>query len=503
MIKVDEREKIRRAYFLEGKSIRRIAKDLHHSRTTVANAIASAEEKTYALQEPREAPVLGPYKARIDELLAENERLPRKQRYTGYKIYEDIYNRGYRGSESGVRRYIGQRRGEAKKRKVYMPLEFDKGTDGQVDWGEAQAIIAGVEVTVQLFITRLCYSRKLFAQAFPNQRREAFFEGHIHAFHHFHGIPQRLSYDNLKIAVQFILEGGGRQEQKAFVAFRSHYLFESHYCTPGQGHEKGRVEKGVGFARRRFMVPVPRVDSFEELNRHLLASCTADDQRRVDRQKTTIGEAWEEEKPFLLPLPEHDYKYYVAKPVVLNGYSQVEFESNRYSVPTDQSYRNLVLRAYPFRIDIAHMDDVIASHPRCYGQKQDILDPLHYLPLLAQRPGAFEHAKPIRRWREEWPPAYEHLLERLQTDRNGQGVREFVRVLELHKEYPPRLVAQAIEQALEYGCAHADGVTLCLHQLLEPDSQVPAVRWSEPPSWAAVGEQTPDLACYDRLLERV
>jgi transposase len=503
MIKVDEREKIRRAYFLEGKSIRRIAKELHHSRTTVANAIDSAEEKTYTLQEPRKAPVLGPYKDRIDELLAENERLPRKQRYTGYKIYEDIYNRGYRGSESGVRRYIGQQRGEAKKRKVYMPLEFDKGTDGQVDWGEAQAIIAGVEVTVQLFIMRLCYSRKLFAQAFPNQRREAFFEGHIHAFHHFHGIPRRLSYDNLKIAVQFILEGGGRQEQKAFVAFRSHYLFESHYCTPGQGHEKGRVEKGVGFTRRRFMVPVPRVDSFEELNRHLLASCTADDQRRVDRQKTTIGEAWEREQPFLLPLPEHDYKYYVAKPVVLNGYSQVEFESNRYSVPTDQNYRNLVLRAYPFRIDIAHMDDVIASHPRCYGQKQDVLDPLHYLPLLEQRPGAFEHAKPIRRWREEWPPAYEHLLERLQTDSNGQGVREFVRVLELHKEYPPRLVAQAIEQALEYGCAHADGVTLCLHQLLEPDSQVPAVHWSEPPSWAGVGEQTPDLTCYDRLLERV
>lgn len=118
-------------------------------------------------------------------------------------------------------------------------------------------------------------------------------------------------------------------------------------------------------------------------------------------------------------MPEHDYKCYVAKPVVLNGYSQVEFETNRYSVPTDQAYRNLVLRAYPFRIDIAHMDDVIASHPRCYGQEQDILDPLHYLPLLEQRPGAFDHAKPIRRWREAWPPAYENLLDRLRANKNG------------------------------------------------------------------------------------
>jgi hypothetical protein len=217
----------------------------------------------------------------------------------------------------------------------------------------------------------------------------------------------------------------------------------------------------------------------------------------------TIGEAWEREKPSLLPLPEHEYKYYVAKPVVLNGYSQVEFETNRYSVPTDQAYRNLVLRAYPFRVEIAHMGDVIASHPRCYSQEQDILEPLHYLPLLEQRPGAFDHAKPIRRWRKEWPPAYEHLLKRLQTDKNGQGVREFVRVLELHKEHPPSLVAQAIEQALEYGCAHADGVTLCLHQLLEPESKMPALNWTEPPPWAAVGEQAPDLTCYDRLLERV
>jgi transposase len=187
MIKVDEREKIRRAYFREGKSIRQIAREQRHSRTTVKNAIESAEEETYTLRGSREAPVLGPYKARIDELLAENERLPRKQRYTGYKIYEDIYERGYRGSESGVRRYIGLQRRETKKRKVYIPLEFDEGTDGQVDWGEAQAIIAGEQVTVQLFLMRLCYSRKLFVRAYPTQRQEAFFEGHIQAFQHFQG----------------------------------------------------------------------------------------------------------------------------------------------------------------------------------------------------------------------------------------------------------------------------------------------------------------------------
>jgi len=392
MISVDDRERIRRAYFLEHKSIRKIAKELKHSRDMVKEAIESAEPGEYTLQQPRPAPVLGSYLPHIDELLAESERLPRKQRYTGHKIYEQLQKEGYTGSESGVRRYIGQRRREGKKRPVYIPLEFDPGIDGQVDWGEAEAIIAEEPLTVHLFLMRLCYSRKLFVRAFPGEKQEAFFEGHELAFYHFGGIPHRLTYDNLKTAVKRILEGRNRQEQDKFTAFRSHYLFQSRFCTPGQGHEKGRVEDGVGFARRNFLVPPPRVDSFEQLNDHLLASCLADDQRRIDRQPVTIGEAWAQEKAQLLLLPKHDFDLGIPHSVVLNGYSQVEFETNRYSVPAEQAYRNLVLKAYPFRVDILFSKEVIASHPRCYGHKQDILDPLHYLPLLEQRPGAFEPA---------------------------------------------------------------------------------------------------------------
>jgi transposase len=448
--------------------------------------------------------VLGPYKWRIDELLAENDRLPRKQRYTGHKIYEDITAKGYKGSESNVRHYIAQQRREQRKRPVYIPLEFDPGTDAQVDWGEAVAFIAGERVTVQLFLMRLCYSRRLFVMAFPTQKQEAFFEGHVQAFHHFQGVPRRISYDNLKAAVQRILEGRNRQEQQSFIVFRSHYLFESHFCTPGQGHEKGRVEKGVGFSRRNFMVPIPKVASFQELNAHLLAACRADDQRCVDRQKVTVGEAWEMEKAYLLPLPERDFPCCVTRPVILNPYSQVEFETNRYSVPVDKAYRNLVIKAYPFRLEVLYLDRVIASHPRCYGRKQDVLDPLHYLPLLEQRPGAFDHAKPIRRWREGWPVAYEHLLTHLRSQwPDGRGVREFIRILKLHRNHPADLIAQAVSQALEYGCPHADGVELCLRQLKNPALSVPPIDLTGWPQLIAVATQVPDLGCYDQLLERV
>ena len=502
MISVEKREQIRRAYYVENKSMRTIAKELHCSRDTIKKAIVSAESEPYTLSAPRPAPVLGPYTARIDELLAESERMPRKQRYTGHKIYELIEAEGYTGSASGVRRYIGQRRREQRRPKVYLPLEFDPGCDAQADWGEAEAILAGQQLTVQVFTMRLNYSRKLFVRAYPTQRQECFFDAHVHAFRCFGGVPQRISYDNLKTAVARILEGRNRQEQRTFVAFRSHYLFDSHFCSPGKGHEKGGVESDVGYGRRNFLVPLPRVDSFAELNDLLQARCLANDGRTVAGQEQPIGEMWAQERPHLRALPERDLDCCVARSVALNGYSQVTFETNHYSVPADKARRNLLLKAYPFRVDIVDQGEVIASHARCYDRKQDVLDPLHYLPLLAERPGAFDHAQPIRRWRERWPPVYETLLSQLREQwPDGRGVQEFVRILNLHREHPAAQVQQAVEQALAYGCPHADGVTLCLHQLTASESVVLSLDLSDHPELLDVAAEAPDLACYDQLLD--
>jgi len=497
MISVEDREKIRRAYFIEQKSLRQIASELHVSRKTIAKALASAEADVYTLKAPRPAPILGPYKARIDELLAENEKLPLKQRYTGHLIFKALVQAGYQGSEPTVRGYIAQRRREKRRPKVYLPLEFDPATDAQADWGEAVVEIAGERVTVQVFYMRLCYSRKLFMMAFPAQNQEAFFEGHVRAFQHFGGVPYRITYDNLKAAVQKVLEGRTRREQRAFVALRSHYLFESHFCTPGQGNQKGGVEHAVGFGRRNFLVPIPQVASFAALNALLLACCQEDDGRQVDGQAVTIGEAWALEQPLLRTLPGKDYACCVSKPVALTPYSQVEFAGNRYSVPADKAEAHLTIQAYPFSVDILHGDDVIASHPRCYGKDQDIYDPLHYLPLLEQRPGAFQHAKPLRRWRASWPPVYERLLAQLQVEE--EGLREFIRILKLHQEYPAQLIEQAVGQALAYGCLHLDGVKLCLRQFLVPTLAVSALDLSAHPQ-LGIAIELPDLRCYDQLL---
>ena len=393
------------------------------------------------------------------------------------------------------------KRTSSKKRPVYLPLEFDPGPDAQVDWGEGAVILAGEQMTVQLFFMRLCYSRRVFVMAFPAQKQEAFFEGHVRAFHFFQGIPARITYDNLKAAVLRVLQGRNRQEQQSFIVFRSHYLFESNFCTPGEGHEKGGVEHSVGFERRNFLVPLPNVVSFDELNTHLLMCGLADDQRQVTGQPTTIGEAWKAEQPHLRPLPDRDFECCVTDLVSLNPYSQVVFATNRYCVPTNQAYRELMIKVYPFRVDVLHGEEVIARHPRCYGRGQDVFDPLHYLPLLEQRPGAFNHAKPVRRWRVDWPPVYEELLAHLcAKSLAGQGVREFIQILSLHRAHPADQIEQAIRLALQCGCAHLDGVTLCLHQVQHPALPLPVLDLSNQPQLVGIGTQPLDLGRYDQLL---
>src|SRR6266480_7018290 len=410
MITLEQYDQIRRMYHLEEKSGRQIARELGCSRQTVSRALSLEQPPAYTMSKPRLAPVLGPYQDRLEELLAENQRMPKKQRYTAHKLFQLIQAEGYAGSEAGVQMYAVRWRKVHKRPATFLPLAFEPGQDAQVDWGEAQVILKGERATVQVFVMHLSYSRRTFVMTFPAQKQEAFFYGHVRAFEFFGGVPHRLSYDNLGAAVKPLMQGRIREEQRAFIALRSHYLFDSHFCTPAQGHEKGGVEGSVGFSRRNYLVPMPRVASFEELNRHLLAACQRDDVRVVHRQSVSIGQAWQQEQPYYRPLPSRPFECCVTRHVHLNGYSQVTYETNRYSVPTQHARQQLTLKAYPFEVQILFEGTLLARHERCYGREQDVFDPLHYLWLLEQRPGALEYARPLRQWRSDWPESYHRLL---------------------------------------------------------------------------------------------
>jgi len=498
VLNVDQKEQIRRVFFIEGKSIRQIARERHHDRRTVRAAIRDGGPSRYKLTEPRPRPVLGPYVAIIDEWLARDQLSPPKQHHTSRRIYHRLVEeKGYRGGESTVRDYVRQHR--TRPRPVFIPLSYEPGEDAQVDFGEAMVIMKGRPLTVQLFVGRLCFSKIPFLTASPNQQQEALFEGHEKAFDFFGGVPRTVWYDRMSQAVKKALPGQRPEEQEAFIAFRSHYLFESRFCNPREAHEKGLVENLVGYARRNYMVPVPEVDSFQELNDRLRQRCLAEAGRRLRGETATIGEMWEQEKQRQLPLPAHPFPCCRTVSVRPNRISMVTFQTNRYSVPVEGNATSLLLRAFVDRVEITDGTRVLAVHERCYGREQDVLDVFHYLPLLKKRPGAFDHAKPLKMWTR--PAVLDRYLARLRERLSHRAATlEFLHVMEICLTHSLDEVAVAVERAMTLGSLGAGTVAYLLRNNRTPLQPFPAGILTSAPACPPV--QTRDLSQYDRFIRR-
>ena len=229
MIQVDQKETIRRLYFIKRHSVRHIARELGHSRKTVRKAIVDASVPQYHYSAARASPVAGPYLEIIKRWLEDDKSRPAKQRHTAHRVYVRLVKEhGFTGAERTVREHVAKLRQTITE--MSIPLEFDPGADAQCDWGEAQVRMSGKLINAQILCMKLSYSGRSFVMAFPTQRQEAFFEGQRQAFEWYEGVPTRISYDNLTSAVRKVLRGRNREEQNSFIAFRSHYLFASHFA---------------------------------------------------------------------------------------------------------------------------------------------------------------------------------------------------------------------------------------------------------------------------------
>ena len=149
---------------------------------------------------------------------------------------------------------------------AYVPLSHPPG-EAQVDFGEASFYLDGVLTKAALFVMSLPYSDAVFIRAYPRECTESFQDGHVQAFAFFGGVPTRISYDNSRIAVKKFVGPRKRELTDGFLRLQSHYLFKEHFCLVRKANEKGHVENLVGYTRRNFMVPLPSVRTFDELQR--------------------------------------------------------------------------------------------------------------------------------------------------------------------------------------------------------------------------------------------
>ena len=269
---------------------------------------------------------------------------------------------------------------------MFVPLSHPPG-HAQADFGEADAIIAGVKYRAHFFVMTLPHSDACFVAAYPAAATEAWLDGHNRAFVFFGGVPQSILYDNDKCLVSRILSDGTRQRTRAFSGLQSHYLFEDRYGRPGKGNDKGNVEGVVGYARRNFMTPLPRFARWDAFNGHLEEQCRNRQGNVLRGHRESIGERFVRDREALKrPLPA-PFDACDKQGTRVNSLSLVRYRTNDYSVPVAYGHQEVWIRGYVHEVVIGCGAGIIARHPRSYDREDMVFDPIHYLPLLEHKTG--------------------------------------------------------------------------------------------------------------------
>ena len=448
-------QEIRRRVLVQGVSKRQILRETKMHWTTLEKILSHSSPPGYRQSRRRVRPKIDPHLDWIGDILLSDKAAHPKQRHTAKRIFDRLVaERSYQGGYTAVKDVVRELKRTS--REVFMPLIHCPG-EAQVDFFAALAKLDGTLRKVHVFVMALPYSDMFFCMAFPRECSEAFWEGHVYAFNFFGGVPHRISYDNLSIAVKNITGCHQRDLTDGFLRLQSHYLFESHFCTVRRPNEKGVVEGMARYARSNFMVPVPQVRTFDHLNEDLQGHCWNEQFRTLRGKTQSKGDFWIEEAQEFIPLPAEPFDISRTETVRANSMSLIRFDRNDYSVPVRYGHHTLIVKGYIHYLEVhTPFGQVVTRHGRVWGKQQICYNPRHYLPLLEDKPGALDFAEPLVDLK--LPDCFDVLRQRLETTfpEKHVGVKEYIAVLQLLQRYSVKRVAQAIEKALRYRYPVAD-----------------------------------------------
>ena len=466
MFAVEVYAAVRRFVFVDGNSRLEAAQVFGLSRETVAKMCQFSLPPGYTRTKK---PKLGPLLPVIDSMLQADQAAPAKQQHSAKRIFERLRDEhGFAGGYTVVKDYV--RLCRARGRETFVPLAHPPG-HGQVDFGEAVAIVGGVRMKVHYFCMDLPQSDACFVKAYPRETTEAFLDGHVSAFAFFGGVPLSILYDNTKIAVAKICGDGKCERTRAFTELTSHYLFRDRFGRPAKGNDKGKVEGLVKFSRANFMVPIPEAASFEELNTRLEERCRTRQGERAGRHAETIGERLVADTAALRALPAVPLEACEKRAARVSSMALVRYRTNDYSVPTAYGFQDVVVKGFD-EVVIVCGGNQIGRHPRCYGEGVFVSNPLHYLALIETKPNALDQAAALQGW--ELPEVFQHLRHLLEARMGNRGKREFIQVLRLLEAMPMDVVTFAVTEAIHIGAAGFDAVKLIALARLERLERRPA-----------------------------
>lgn len=508
MSRVELFEKIRRDFRM-GVSIRELSRSYEVHRRTVRQAIVDAVPPVRRSPE-RTSPVLGPWVGTIRAWLTADLVVPKKQRHTARRVWERLVSEhGAVVAESTVRRYVAKVKAElvAGRWKVAVPQTHGLGEEAEVDFGEFYGWLDGTWTRLWMFVMRLSASGKAFHCVFGNQAGESFYEGHNLAFVHFGGVPRRIRYDNLRPAVIRVLLGRERWENEKFVALRSHYGFDSFFCQPGLegAHEKGGVEGEIGRFRRRWLVPVPRVGSLEELNAMMADADVVDDTRvisgrpMVDGRRVSVGEHFWLEAAHLQPLGD-SFDVAVNLQCRVDHKARICVRQAYYSVPARLAGSKVAVRLRADHLEVLDGSKVVTRHVRSLHKGTETLTLDHYLEILVRKPGALPGATALVQARTAgtFTQAHQRFWDTARRSLGDQaGTRALIDVLLEHRRLPAGSIVAALEAANQAGIIDPAVVTVEArrHTDTRPPADVIPIG-----ALARYDRPAPSVSVYDQLL---
>ena len=446
--------RVRRAHFQGGLSGRKIAHDFGISRDSVSKMLAYSEPPGYRRTVPIKSPKLDPYMDQIDPWLSEDKTRPRKQRHTAKRIFERLRSEcGFAGGYTIIKDYVrSKKRGN---KEMFVPLSHPAG-HGQADFGDALVVIGGIEQKAYFFALDLPHSDACYIRAYPAANTEAWLDGHVHAFEFFGAVPQSILYDNDKCLVARIMPDKTRKRTQRFSAMLSHYVIDDRYGRPGKGNDKGKVEGLVGYARRNFMVPMPRFADWGTFNDYLEDQCRKRQGDVLRGHKTRIGERLEADLVSMQDLPAAPFEACDLQSGQVTSTSVVRYRGNDYSVPVAFGHREVWIKGFVSRVVIGCAAETIADHPRSYDTADMVFDPVHYLRLIERKIMAFDQAAPLQGW--DLPEDFTTLQRLLEARQGKAGKREYVQVLRLLERFEMDILHIAIKDALHLGAISFDAI---------------------------------------------
>ncbi len=489
MIRVSQWAEIRQMHLVDGVPKREVARRFGLDIKTVRRALERGDPPLARKPCPRPARRLDPCREEIAALLRTEPRLTAKR--IGLVLGERV-----RIGERALRRYVSEIRRELQAPEAFVHRTHALGATVEGDFFETWAEIAGRLCKARVFVATLPASNVYFAKAYPIERLECLLDGLTSSFQYFGGLPRRVVLDNTSIAVKKILPGTEREETRAFHGWRGCWPLHVDFCAPAKGNEKGSVERGNEYVHGLFFRPLPKADSWHELNVRLLAELDADLDRRKLPDGRTARQAWHAEREHLRPLPAHTPESARILSCVADKHAIVVVDRARYSVPSELSRRPLMAKLFWDRVEIVAEGERVAVHARAYSEGALVLDAMHVLALLERKHRAIGESTAIQQMNL---PAVFHELRSALRGKVRKPDREWVRVLLLLEEHSMDELERAASAALARSSPSLDTIRMLLRQQ-QGESPLPVPAPVANAALAAIEVAPADLSGYDQLV---